>query len=227
MLVHEPVQRHHAGMIAPHAATPTNVAEHLRDDEIDVWHLRYRPQEGRAPLRRLLSAYLRVDADELGFVEGRHGRPALASGHDQSLGFNWSHSGTHAAVAIGRHIAPGIDIEQKRDRPRALDIAQRFFCAEEAAALAAVPAHEASASFLELWTAKEAVLKALGRGLAFGLDRISIACEDGRLRLRRLDDDRVDAWQLHQLLLDTSLTAAVAWRGGTRHIRLWTLASDG
>lgn len=213
-------------MIAPRIATPTNVAERLRDDEIDVWLLRYRRQEGRAPLRRLLSAYLGVDADAVGFVEGSHGRPALAGEHDQSVGFNWSHSGSCAAIAIGRHIAPGIDIEQTRDRPRALDIAHRFFRTDEAIALAALPAHAIGAAFLELWTAKEAVLKAMGRGLSFGLDRLSIASEDGRLSLRQLDDDEVSAWQLHPLSLDSSLTAALAWRGEARHIRLWRLASE-
>jgi 4'-phosphopantetheinyl transferase len=214
-------------MIAPHPATPANVAEHLRDDEIDVWLLPYHRQLGRVPLRRVLAAYVGVAPEALELVEGSHGRPALASGQDPSLGFNWSHSGGHAAIAIGRHIVPGIDIEHRRHRPRALSIAQRFFCADEAVALAGLPTSATEAAFLDLWTAKEAVLKALGRGLAFGLDRLSVACVDGRLSLRRLDGERVSAWQLQQLPLDASLTAALAWRGEIRRIRLWTLASGG
>jgi 4'-phosphopantetheinyl transferase len=162
-------------MIAMHAPTLANLAGHLRDDEIHVWHLAYRREQGRAPLRRVLAAYLGIDADAVTLVDGEHGRPALATSHDQSLGFNWSHSGDQALIALGRHVMPGIDVERRRERPRALEIAQRYFSIDEAATLATLPAVDRSTAFLELWTAKEAVLKALGRGIAFGLHRLSIA----------------------------------------------------
>ncbi len=212
-------------MIATHAPTLANVAEHLRDDEIHVWRLDYRPQYGRAPLRAVLAAYLGVVAEQVTLTHGEHGRPLLAVGLDPTLGFNWSHSGGHALVAVGRHIAPGIDLECLRPRTRALAIAERYFSTDEAAALAALPEAERSAAFLEVWTAKEAVLKALGRGLAFGLDRLSIASAVDRLQLQRLEGDDVGAWQLQRLAIDGSLVAALAWRGDARRIRLGTLAS--
>ena len=212
-------------MIAAPAPTLANVAEHLRDDEIHVWRLDHERSRGRAPLRALLAAYLGVAAEQVVLAEGEHGRPALAAGLDPTLDFNWSHSGGHAVVAVGRHVAPGIDLESLRPRPRALQLARRFFCAEEAAALAALPEAERGAAFLELWTAKEAVLKALGRGLAFGLDRLSVASVGGRLQLRRLHGDDAGAWQLQRLALGHGLIAALAWRGGERRIRLGTLAS--
>jgi len=212
-------------MTATHAQTLANVAEHLRDDEIHVWQLDYRPLHGREPLRAVLGAYLGIDADRVTLIDGEHGRPALAGGHDQSLGFNWSHSGNRALIAVGRRITPGIDLEQLRARPRAMEIARRYFSTVEAEALAALPAMARDAAFLEMWTAKEAVLKALGRGLAFGLDRLSIASAAGELILQRLEGDDVDAWQLQRLAVDRTLVAALAWRGDTRRIRLGTLAS--
>jgi 4'-phosphopantetheinyl transferase len=212
-------------MTATHAQTLANVAEHLRDDEIHVWQLDYRPPHGRGPLHSVLGAYLGIEADRVTLIDGEHGRPALAHGHDQSLGFNWSHSGDHALIAVGRRVAPGIDLECVRARPRAMDIARRYFSTAEAEALAALPATARDAAFLEMWTAKEAVLKALGRGLAFGLDRLSIASSAGQLMLQRLEGDDVDAWQLQRLAVDPTLVAALAWRGGTRRIRLGTLAS--
>ena len=225
MLVQGRGDRHHARMTATHAQTLANVAEHLRDDEIHVWQLDYRPPHGREPLHSVLGAYLGIAADRVTLIDGEHGRPALADGHDQSLGFNWSHSGNRALIAVGRGITPGIDLEQLRARPRAMEIARRYFGTAEAEALAALPATARDAAFLEIWTAKEAVLKALARGLAFGLDRLSIASAGGQLILQRLEGDDVDAWQLQRLAVDATLVAALAWRGDMRRIRLGTLAS--
>lgn len=207
-----------------HASLPANLAEHLRDNEIHVWQLAYRAEQRRAPLHALLATYLGVEPQRLNLVNDAYGRPALGAAHGQALGFNWSHSGPHALVAIGRHVAPGIDVELQRARPRALEIARRFFSAEESDALAALPPDQRSAAFLDLWTAKEAVLKALGRGLAFGLHRLSIARVSGGLALRRLEQDDVRAWQLHPLARDATLVAALAWRGGPRDIRHFRLA---
>ena len=211
-------------MPVTHATIAANLAEQLHDNEIHVWHLVYRQSLRRQPLHALLAAYLGIDAQRLSLVDDPYGRPALAPLHDQSLGFNWSHSGAHALIAVGRRITPGIDIEQRRSRPRALEIARRFFSVEEAAALAALPADQRSAAFLDVWTAKEAVLKALGRGLAFGLHRLSIARSDSGLLLRQLEDDDVSAWQLQSLSIDPALVAALAWRGAARTLRHFTLA---
>ena len=214
-------------MTAMQIDTLAHAAEHLRDDDIHVWLLDYQHAHGRTPLRAVLAAYLGIHADRVVLTAGAHGRPALANTHDPSLGFNWSHSGGHALIGIARHIEPGIDLERMRLRPRALEIAQRYFTADETAALLAMPAADRSAAFLELWTAKEAVLKALGRGIAFGLDRLSIVSAANQLTLQQLDGDDVNAWQLQRLSVGATLVAALAWRGVARQIRSYTLASSG
>jgi 4'-phosphopantetheinyl transferase len=199
----------------------------LGEDEIHVWQLAYRPAEGRGPLLGLLAKYLGMPAAAVVLVEGEHGRPALAAGHDPAFGFNWSHSGEHALVAVARHVAPGIDVERVQRRPRAMELARRYFSADEIALLAALPAALRDIAFIELWTAKEAVLKALGRGIAFGLHRLSIVNDMGRPSLARLEGHDIDAWQLHRLDLGESLRGALAWQGGERRIRLGTLADAG
>ena len=212
-------------MISTHTHELDKLAEQLQDNEIHVWHLAYQPATGRAPLRAVLAAYLGADPAGVDLVEGTYGRPALGSRHDQALGFNWSHSGHHALMAIGRDILPGIDVERLRPRPRAMQVAQRFFSPAEVNALACLPESAREQAFLRIWTAKEAVVKALGRGLAFGLDRLSIGFRDQQLALVRLEGENAADWQLHGLPLAPELTAAIAWRGDARHIRLGTLAS--
>lgn len=204
--------------------TPAKVAEQLRDDEIHVWRLGYRHAWGRAPFRALLGAYLGRPAEAVALVEGAHGRPVLAEA-GQPWAFNWSHSGDQAVLAIARGVEPGIDLERLRARPRALEIAQRYFCAEEAQALAALDATRRDAAFLELWTAKEAVLKAIGRGLAFGLQRLCLAVPPLPPALLWLDGDDAAQWQLRHVAVDAAHVAMLAWRGAPRRVRAWTLAA--
>ena len=213
-------------MTAARAGTCANVAEPLLDDEIHVWHVSYRREQGRAPLRAVLGGYLGVAPDRVALLDGAHGRPGLGAGHETSLGFNWSHSGDRALIAVARGVVPGIDLERQRPRPRALELARRFFTADEAAALAALPDAARSAAFLRCWTAKEAVLKALGRGLAFGLHRLSVAGSADQLALTWLDGDDALAWQLQPLAAGRHYVAALAWRGGPRQIRQRTLAGE-
>lgn len=195
-------------------------AEHLPDDEIHVWQLPYQRAQRRTPLCALLGRYLGLPADRVELVESPHGRPELDPAHDRSLAFNWSHSGTQALVAIARGVSPGIDLEQQRARPKALALARRFFTTDEAQALAALPEDARSAAFLRLWTAKEAVLKAHGAGISFGLHRLRITAPSEQPTLQWMDGDDTDAWRLHALDAGPDYLAALAWRGEARCIRM-------
>ena len=195
----------------------------LCDGEIHVWELDYCRLQGRAPLRRVLAAYLAVFPDDVHFAEGTYGRPCLAGPHG-ALEFNWSHCGDHALLAVAHGITPGIDLECLRSCPNALGIAKRYFCHEETAALAALPPALCHQAFLSLWTAKEAVLKAMGRGLAYGLDRPRFSVTPSPLRLLALEGEDVAAWQLLRLPVRPFYVASLAWRGGPHRVQQKTLA---
>lgn len=203
----------------------SQVAATLRDDEVHVWRMDYERAHKREPLRNLLGFYLGLAAGEVMLVDGEYGRPELAAVHGGPVDFNWSHSGDLALLAVARHLRPGIDIEARRERPRAMAIAEHYFCLDEQAALLAVPDAQRGDAFLDLWTGKEAVLKALGRGIAFGLDRLHIVRSPQRLSLQWLDDDDARAWQLHRLDIDGRHVGALAWRGAPREVRSWAIAS--
>jgi 4'-phosphopantetheinyl transferase len=186
----------------------------------------YSPASRRAPLHAVLAAYIGVSDNDVVLEQNEHGRPALASTHASTIDFNWSHSDDRAIIAIGRDVSLGIDIERLRARPRAVEIAERYFSADETRMLRALPVAERGAAFLELWTAKEAVLKALGRGIAFGLHRLSIAIDRGRFDIRHLEGENLDAWRLRRLAVDRSSIAALAWRGGSRDVRYFNLPTS-
>ena len=200
-----------------------SVACTLTDRTVHVWQIDYRRAQRREPLVATLAAYLEIDAMEVRLVEGEYGRPVLAAEHVTTLDFNWSHSGDRALIAIARGIAPGIDIERVRARPRALLVADRYFRSDEIAMLTALSEAQRSLAFLQLWTAKEAVLKALGRGIAFGLDRLEIAHAERGPTLRWLDGEDTAQWQLHRVDVGEGYLGALAWRGGTRGVSVRTL----
>lgn len=197
----------------------------LGDDEIALVRLPYRREWGRDPLRRELARQLGTEAGDVRLVDDEHGRPALAGAAGKDLRFNWSHSGDQALIALSRHVQPGVDLERMRPRPRALEIAQRYFAAAEWTQLRAALPLQRDALFLKLWTAKEALLKAHGRGLAFGLHRLSVTIVDDQPTLTSFEGEDHAAWQLHSLPLERGWSGSLAWRGPAMRIR-WARDPD-
>ena len=187
---------------------------------VDVWRLH------AADWRPVLARYAGVPLAELTLAVGPHGKPSLAA--PSSPDFNLSHCGDIVLLAIAHGVEIGVDVEVLRPRPRALQLAQRYFSADEAAALAALPEAECQQAFYRLWTAKEAVLKALGRGLAFGLDRVGFRLEAGGTAVLPQDFAHAaapaSAWMLHALAPSPGYLGALAWRGESRPIRRFALS---
>ena len=138
-----------------------------------------------------------------------HGKPRLAEPAAE-LEFSLSRAGPRLVLAISN--APvGVDVE-RLDRDVEVGVARIAFADDERAEL-----QEAGpAAFLACWTRKEAVLKALGHGLAVDPKSVSVTFLDGaEPRVRRLPEEfgPPEAWSLVPLARDEWL-AAVAIRSG-------------
>jgi len=217
----------------PVSFEPRDDVPALADGEIHVWSLciehaadaRAVGIGARAELDRLLSAYAGLAAPPL-IERGEHGKPFAPALGD--LEFNLSHAGTDVLLAFARGQSLGVDLERVDRRLATGPLARRFFAADEAAALARVPAHLQQMSFMELWTRKEAVLKALGQGLAFGLHRLAFEVGDdgeiGGLRTIAEAAGPADEWHLRRLSPGEGLAGALAWRGADRALRLFASA---
>lgn len=172
---------------------------------------RDRYRASHAALRLVVGRALGADPRSLAFAAGPHGKPELAGAVREAPGFNLSHSGRMALVGLSAGRPIGVDIEMIRPLPDALQIARGHFSADEAEALAAAPERERVVIFFGLWTRKEAVVKALGAGLALPLDRFSVTLPPAAPRLLRIADG-LGAWTLTDLELGPryAATAAVA-----------------
>lgn len=151
-----------------------------------------------AALRRLLAARLNVAPAEIPLRRGPHGKPQLSGALENRLGFNLTHSGELALVAISTSAEVGVDVERLRPMPDAVRLATRFFTPAESAALAQVPEPERASAFFRLWTRKEALLKATGIGITHGLGRFEVSCDvAGRLISVEGDPAGAAQWTLH------------------------------
>jgi 4'-phosphopantetheinyl transferase len=122
---------------------------------------------GRAILRALLGSYLGMAAEKLDFVYGPNGKPALANlSGPNPLHFNLAHAGDLMVVALTRACAVGVDVEPVRPLGDVESIAARFFSDNEATKLKQLPRDQQPEAFFNLWTRKEAWLKATGDGLS-------------------------------------------------------------
>jgi len=132
---------------------------------------------GRARLRLLLGQHLGLEPAALSFSLNPYGKPSLVQA--PSFHFSLSHSEDEAMLAVSDTLVVGADVERVRAVDH-LDLAYRYFHADEAAAIAAhARPEDQRRAFFRIWTLKEAVVKALGLGLSIPLDGfvLSIAGE--------------------------------------------------
>jgi 4'-phosphopantetheinyl transferase len=149
----------------------------------------------RGILRFLLGAYLGIAPKQIAFVYGPHGKPAVDT--PEPLHFNTSHSGDYAAFAFTRLGDVGVDIELIRnDLTRREEIAAKYFAPGEREQLRNVIESQRTHAFFDLWTRKEAFIKARGDGLFSGLDQFEVSLHEPRLLSVNGELSRAGGWQI-------------------------------
>ena len=127
-------------------------------------------------LRIILGRYLNLDPTQINFTHSDRGKPYLTNDcNSLNLQFNLSHSENRAIVGISRDRSIGVDLEKMRPMGNAMLLAERFFCPSEYTLLTQAIPEERDKLFFQLWTAKEAYLKATGEGISGGLNQVEIA----------------------------------------------------
>lgn len=155
---------------------------------------RVRSVATRAALRRLLAERLQRAPAELRFAANRYDKPQLADA--SGLEFNVSHSGAFALIALSRGGAIGVDIERRDETVDIEGLSALVFSREERAL-----DDRSVEAFFDRWAAKEAVLKALGLGIAEHLQSLSVwrrSRTASEYALRHAHEDWSDAraWEL-------------------------------
>ncbi|MFF4214810.1 4'-phosphopantetheinyl transferase family protein [Streptomyces nondiastaticus] len=126
--------------------------------------------EARAWVRGRLAERLRAPAARVQWERSRAGKPRLA--HDPGLYVSYSHSGGVVVLAVCAGGPVGVDVERVVPRPHLRELAEECLAPSESASWrGTAPGREAD-EFARLWTRKEAVLKAWGRGFPGSLAEV-------------------------------------------------------
>lgn len=127
----------------------------------------------RSVLRIILGEILESPPEKLVLEIGEHGKPSLAKPH-QGLHFNLSHCNDLALIALSMEGEIGVDIEPA-DRGNSLLGCEASFCHPEEIAGLPLEEDRRAQALLDLWTRKEALLKALGTGMSLAPETVSLA----------------------------------------------------
>ena len=188
-----------SGLVAVHLVFPEVISREtalacLSDEEIsraNRFHFREDATHWiacRANLRQILGQAIRTPPHQVPLVYSEHGKPMLAPPYD-SLHFNLSHCADRAIIALCTDGPLGVDLESL-DRAQDLLECETTFCHPREISMLPVERTARASQLLRIWTAKEAVLKALEISppeLSADIYRTGIYLTGGGALLRGLD----------------------------------------
>lgn len=127
-------------------------------------------------LRCLLSFYLKENhPKDISYDLNPFGKPELPN--QNPLKFNMSHSKDMAVYAASFHQSVGIDVEWKNPNIRFEDFFSDILTDSEQGVFLNPQINHGKKidSFFDIWTKKESLVKALGKGLSYDVKRIETA----------------------------------------------------
>jgi 4'-phosphopantetheinyl transferase len=172
-----------------------------------------------AMLRRSLSRWNQTNIvpEAWSFTQGEQGKPVLSDElrAKTRLHFNLTHTHGLVACAVARDRELGIDVESAKKHVDLMDIAARYFSSLEVDHLRSCDDNMRHVRFTEIWTLKEAYVKAIGAGLSMPLKNFAFLFDsETGLRFDPPPNDTSEAWRflLFGSLDDYRLALALEWR---------------
>lgn len=166
-----------------------------------------------AALHKILAIYLSKLKWKVRFDYNNYGKPYLKD--NPSLQFNFSNSYLLSLCAITWDQEVGIDVECIQSNIYAAHIAERFFSLEEKRVLKTLPLKKQLEGFYQIWTLKEAYVKAIGRGLfcSFQEFTIDVMAKKNALLEMKEDVEWLEKCSLCPIPSASGYKAALATKG--------------
>jgi 4'-phosphopantetheinyl transferase len=133
------------------------------------WEDRQRSLLGQVLVRYAIIKNFYLANDEIKIIRNTYGKPFISG--IGGIYFNVSHSGDWVVFVINTENV-GIDVQEVTDIK--VSIAEHFFSREENEFLAALGKEEKLSGFYNMWSLKEAYIKALGLGFTMPLNSFTV-----------------------------------------------------
>lgn len=161
---------------------------------------------GKAVLRILLGKYAGIDPKEIRFRSDRNKKPVVENTIPKALHFNVSHSGDWILIALSANEI-GIDIEQMNASFTWQNMLSFSFSPPEIVFIE--QSFLPDQSFYRLWTRKECLLKATGKGLVDELPLVPSL--DGLHQNPIQITQSAENWQVTSFKVDENHVGSVAF----------------
>lgn len=159
-------------------------------------------------LRALLAKIIHTKPDVIKIGRGQYGKPYLPDYPEWT--FNLSHSDNYLVMAIAQDCHLGVDVEICKDRKNFVGLVDKCFAESEATYWRQLSSVHKTREFYRFWTAKEAFVKATGRGISLGLKQCVLDAHIPRqFTSVPLEYGPPETWRLYDLDLAPETSAAL------------------
>jgi 4'-phosphopantetheinyl transferase len=153
--------------------------ERIRADRLKIDEKKKQFVITRGALKKLLSNSLDKPGENIEISYGEYKKPFIKEKiNNKTVEFNVSHSGDYALIAITLKNKVGIDIEKINYDIDYSSLSNRFFSQQENKELLNIDKSKQLEVFYRVWARKESFIKAIGKGVAFGLDNFSVSIDE-------------------------------------------------
>jgi 4'-phosphopantetheinyl transferase len=182
---------------------------HRKDD-------RLRSLYTRSLLRILVGRYTNQNPSSIRLTKGVRNKPELSENF--GLHLNATHSGNWILLAIGKYRV-GIDIEEVKTCFTFTDVIPFSFSNQERQYIEADG--KSSVRFYELWTRKEALVKAIGSGIDENFPQVPSLT--GLHEWETSKSETAEDWTINSFYVAEGYQAAIAYNCSCRHLQFYTL----
>lgn len=172
---------------------------------------------GRVVLRKILAEILQCQPKEVPITIAKHKKPVLDDTVAKALHFSISHSGDYVLIGVSDKEV-GVDIEYIDPGFDHKNVQQYSFNKDEISFVNGEPGRAAH-NFYLLWTRKESLLKATGKGLTSKLSQITAL--DGKQEVAQEVIESGNNYRVSSLSVNDSYVASICRAEGSGEIVYW------
>ncbi|NNE39194.1 MAG: 4'-phosphopantetheinyl transferase superfamily protein, partial [Gammaproteobacteria bacterium] len=181
----------------------------------------------RSALRNIIGYVLKKDPRQIGIAYTSSGMPLLDHNWSHTnITFNVSHSHDLAIIAVSIRNIIGIDIEKVRQDIEYEKLAKRFFSETEHKLILEYEITSRLDAFFATWTRKEALVKATGIGIAYGLSKFDVSVDPDQpaeLLDSRWQSECQSKWSLLNIDTLPEYKSCLAVAGELPEVRYWRI----